>query len=101
MVLSAGGGNGNTALSSTELYDPATNTFAASASTPVMNTAHEFATATLLHNGKVLIAGDGFSTNLYALPIITVAHPYSTPANHTARVTTTPAPHRTGTAPVP
>jgi Kelch motif len=35
-VLIAGGGNGG--LSSTELYDPVSNTFAAAAATPVMNT---------------------------------------------------------------
>jgi hypothetical protein len=49
----------------TEIYDPVTNTFAAS--TPSMNDAREGATATLLPNGKVLIAG-GFSfTALAAL----------------------------------
>jgi hypothetical protein len=45
----------NTPLSSTEIYDPATNTFAAS--TPSMNQARGNATATLLPNGKVLVAG--------------------------------------------
>ena len=56
-------------LSSTELYNPATNTFAAAASTPVMNTARWGATATLLPNGEVLIAGGGnespLGTELY------------------------------------
>ncbi len=52
-VLIAGG----SFLSSTELYDPVSNTFAPAASTPVMNGARSFATATLLPNGKVLIAG--------------------------------------------
>jgi len=42
-------------IASTEIYDPATNTFAAS--TPSMNTARAEATATLLPDGKVLIAG--------------------------------------------
>jgi len=59
-VLIAGGfgGLGNIAhdLHSTELYDPVTNSFAAS--TPSMNVARAFATATLLPNGKVLITGD-------------------------------------------
>ena len=52
-VLIAGG----SFLSSTELYDPATNTFALVASTPVMNAGRTWATATSLPNGKVLIAG--------------------------------------------
>ncbi len=56
-------------FSSTELYDPVANTFAAT--TPSMNVARYFATETLLPNGKVLIAGGqgnaGFlnSTELY------------------------------------
>jgi hypothetical protein len=57
-VLIAGGCcdiHNDTALNSTELYDPATNSFAAS--TPSMNSARVEATATLLPNGKVLIAG--------------------------------------------
>jgi hypothetical protein len=48
-------------LSSTDLYDPNTNTFAPATSTPVMNTARDLATATALRNGKVLIAaGESF-----------------------------------------
>jgi N-acetylneuraminic acid mutarotase len=56
-VLIAGGetNNANASLSSTEIYDPDTNTFAGS--TPSMNTGRSGATATLLSNGKVLIAG--------------------------------------------
>jgi galactose oxidase-like protein len=56
-VLIAGGtpDAGMSFLSSTDLYDPGTNTFAAS--TPTMNTARENATATLMPNGKVMIAG--------------------------------------------
>ena len=58
-MLIAGGGDDAyfTSLASTELYDPATNSFAAPADTAVMNTARTFATATLLPSGKVLIAG--------------------------------------------
>ncbi len=58
-VLIAGGftGDANTALTSTELYDPVANTFAAAVSTPVMNVPRTYAAATLLPNGKVLIAG--------------------------------------------
>jgi hypothetical protein len=48
-------------LASTELYNPVTNKFAPAASTPVMTTPREYATATLLPNGKVLIAGGEFT----------------------------------------
>ncbi len=57
-VLIAGGENLSAdADNSAELYDPVTNTFAPAANTPVMNVARFAATATLLPNGKVLIAG--------------------------------------------
>jgi hypothetical protein len=66
-VLIAGGdsipGDGvNTTLTSVELYDPATNTFAPPGSTPSMNEAHANGgngdlVSVLLANGKVLIAG--------------------------------------------
>jgi hypothetical protein len=82
------GGYGNISpyyLGSTELYDPATNTFAVSTSTPSMNTARLYATTTLLPNGKVLIAGgyDGnppslSSTDLYDPTTNTFAPPAST-----------------------
>ena len=52
-VLVAGGNNGP-ALSSAELYDPATGTWTATGS---LGTARERPTATLLPNGKVLVAG--------------------------------------------
>src|SRR2546429_636629 len=54
-VLVAGGNNGP-ALSSAELYDPATGMWAATGS---LGTARERPTATLLPNGKVLVAGGG------------------------------------------
>ena len=67
-VLVAGGNNGP-ALSSAELYDPATGTWTATGS---LGTARDRHTATLLPNGKVLVAGgfnelDGFlsSAELY------------------------------------
>jgi hypothetical protein len=64
-VLIAGGqmstSTMQTALASTELYDPATNRFALSG-TAAMNTGRFFATATLLPNGKVLIAGGTTAT---------------------------------------
>ena len=56
-------------LDSTELYDPATNTFAASASTPAMNARRlpSATAATPPPNGKVFIAGGSgsSSTELY------------------------------------
>jgi len=92
-VLIAGGSDGSASLSSAELYDPATNTFAPSASTPVMNIAREAATATVLRNGKVLIAG-GYgnsspyfldSTEVYDPATNTFAPSASTPVMNTAR----------------
>jgi hypothetical protein len=57
-VLIAGGvGPDLTVLNSTELYDPATNKVTAGPSMPSLKTARWAATATLLPNGKVLIAG--------------------------------------------
>jgi hypothetical protein len=53
---------GSSILASTELYDPVTNTFAPPTGTASMNAARFYATATLLPNGKVLIAG-GFDVN--------------------------------------
>ena len=68
-VLVAGGNNGGAALSSAELYDPATGTWTATGS---LGTARDRHTATLLPSGKVLVAGgfnelDGFlsSAELY------------------------------------
>src|SRR5260370_1275075 len=62
-VLIAGGVNDSTGdLASIELYDSATNSFAPAASLPTMNEARANATATLLPNGKVLIASGGNST---------------------------------------
>ena len=55
-VLIAGGYGGGY-FATTELYDPATNSFAAPASTASMNSTREFATGTLLRNGEILIAG--------------------------------------------
>jgi hypothetical protein len=92
-VLIAGGWNTSMHidLTSTELYDPVTNTFAASASTPVMNTARDQAAAVLLPNGKVLIAGGEAigaifsSTELYDPATNTFAAAASTPVMNTAR----------------
>jgi hypothetical protein len=56
-VLIAGGvGPGNAILASTELYDPASNSFTIP-NPATMNVPRYFETATLLPNGKVLLAG--------------------------------------------
>jgi hypothetical protein len=56
-VLVAGGlGNGSTVLASTELYDPASNSFMIP-NPATMKAPRYFETATLLPNGKVLLAG--------------------------------------------
>jgi Galactose oxidase, central domain/Kelch motif len=74
-ILIAGGANASSALSSTELYNPTTNTFAAANQTASMNDERYGATATVLtigpNAGKVLIAagadnsGPVASTELY------------------------------------
>ena len=53
-VLVAGGSNGTSALSSAELYDPATGTWSPIGS---MATGRGLHTATLLESGRVLVAG--------------------------------------------
>ncbi len=94
-VLIAGGMNTGNYLSSTELYDPVSNTFAASASTPVMSTARDWATATLLPNGEVLIAGGSLNIGRGALPSTELYDPVtntfaaSTPTMNTAHLNDT------------
>jgi hypothetical protein len=63
-VLVAGGFGIESPLSSTELYDPATNSFAAADNTPVMNAPRYGATATLMTSGKVLVAGGAGTLSL-------------------------------------
>jgi hypothetical protein len=62
-VLVAGGGDGNIARASAELFDPARGTFNATGGMSVARLQH---TATLLQDGTVLVAGgyggsDGYS----------------------------------------
>jgi N-acetylneuraminic acid mutarotase len=59
------GGRSTMALSSTDLYDPMTNSFAPSNETPTMNIARIGVTATVLNNGKVLVAGGAQQVELY------------------------------------
>ncbi len=91
-VLIAGGdGSSSVAIVSTELYDPASNSFASASGTASMNTARTQATATLLPNGKVLIAGgfgsfiDLASTELYDPATNSFASASGTPNMNTAR----------------
>ena len=84
-VLVTGGWNGITPLgimTSTEIYQPATNTWTPG---PDMNQRRELHTATLLQNGQVLVAGGD--------PNVATAELYS------AGTTSTPAPVVTGVSP--
>jgi Galactose oxidase, central domain len=79
-------------VASTELYDPATNSFAPAAHTASMNVERGFTTATLLPTGQVLIAGgmspEGqqlTSTDLYSPANNTFAPPTKTASMNTAR----------------
>jgi sarcosine oxidase gamma subunit len=58
-VLIVGGAGAQAFLSSSELYDPASNSFAVG---PSMSTARAALAATLLPNGGVLVVG-GFDAN--------------------------------------
>ncbi|MFL5346513.1 MAG: kelch repeat-containing protein [Hyalangium sp.] len=62
-VLVAGGGDTTGPIASTELYDPATNTWSVS---PPLTQARSFHTATLLPNGKVLVVGGVGATSALA-----------------------------------
>jgi N-acetylneuraminic acid mutarotase len=76
-VLIAGGVTGpgpafTTVLASVELYDSGTNSFAPAASLPSMNQARMDAAATLLGNGKVLIAGGETVEGGFQIPLNSV-----------------------------
>ena len=96
-VLVAGGYNGVTALgtlASTEIYQPATNTWTPG---PDMNQHRQGHTATLLKNGQVLVAGGaGATAELYSAgaapppaPAVTGVSPASGPAAGGTAVTVT------------
>jgi N-acetylneuraminic acid mutarotase len=89
-VLIAGGLVASGPTNSVELYDPASNSFASAASLPTMNTARSGATATLLANGKVLIAGGvGISGALDSVELydsVSNSFAASTPLMNEARV---------------
>ena len=82
-VLIAGGfiGVGNTTTTSAELYDPSTGTFTAVGDVS-RTTSQAVHTATLLGNGKVLIAGIGANAELYdpATRTFAEAGPYADPS---------------------
>ncbi len=68
-VLIAGGmsgGSASTAQGSAEIYDPGSNTFSATGS---MGTVRVYHTASLLSDGKVLIAGGGLNSGLASVEI--------------------------------
>jgi len=67
-------------LSRAELYDPATNTWSAAGS---MNAAQDLATATLLSDGKVLVAGGHNAVALFPAPSFTIRQPISGPLPET------------------
>ncbi len=77
---------------STDLYYASANTFAPPAQTTLMNAARQDATATLLPNGEVLIAGGGVlgtalkSTELYDSATNTFAPSDQTASMNGARV---------------
>ena len=81
-VLVAGGdggpspdGSGNTVLASAELYRPSSGTWAATAS---LSNARVLQTATLLQNGKVLVAGGvGPPTDVTSVPLLASAELYT------------------------
>lgn len=90
-ILMVGGRSSSSILGSTELYDPATNTFAPVDQTASMNAPRFEATATLLTSGpnagKVLVAGGLATQNPFALASTELYDPRTNsfaPSNQTA-----------------
>ena len=84
-VLIVGGEINNNALSSTEIYNPTTDTFTATSS---MSTARSVPTATLLNNGKVLIAGGWSAASPYGISSAELYDPASGTFTPTGSMTT-------------
>jgi hypothetical protein len=85
-VLAAGGSDDVSILRSAEVYDPASGTWTATGS---MNTARYGQSATLLPNGKVLVAGGGGGVNSAELydPVSGTWSPTGSPATGRAGAT--------------
>jgi len=66
VLIATGYGTRGRALKSTELYDPATNRFAAADDTPIMTVDCSGSTATLLLSGEALLAGGDINDNTLA-----------------------------------
>lgn len=93
VILVGNLGFGGASGAAIELYQAATNDFAPAGATPNMNTSRSAPTATLLDNGKILIAGgvdqNGAplaSTELYDPTTNSFAAPSHTATMNTARV---------------
>lgn len=92
ILVVGGSGAGGAVLSSTELYDPLSNTWSAGPALPGARTNH---TASLLRSGKVLVVGgydgSGFATTAQLYDPLSnswsaAATPLGTRVNHTATV---------------
>ena len=85
-VLLVGGGNHESTLASTELYDPASDTFAPSAATATLNIPRILHAATVIgvgpNAGKVLIAGGGNTDQKGNFQLLTSTELYD-PATNT------------------